>query len=349
MRAEAVPRSAWPTAPIANRILTTDVRTSSGSVLFSKGHVLSDADRLVVLQGAWDQLHLVAVDADDCPEAEAGRRVAAAVCGEGVVVGDFAGGQWPVRAAARGILRVDADALSRVNACDDLAVYTLYDGQVVDTGETVARAKVVPFAVAKSVVRNAERLGAKGGPIVSVQPFLPLRIAAIVQESLGARGVRRFHETFGEKVAWFGGTLDTPRHVEPCAEPLTRAFHEVLASRPHVVVVAGSRAMDPLDPVFEALSGVGARMIRRGMPAHPGSLCWVAESGGSMIVGMPSCGVFAQATVFDLLLTWLFAGLSLDASRLAAVGHGGFLTRDMSFRFPPYRQARDRGAVEVEE
>lgn len=349
MKAEALQRATWPTAHIANRILTNDVRSSSGEVILPKGHVLVDADRMAALRGVWNELHVVVLEQDDCLEVDAGRRLAAAVGGRGVAVGEFAGGQWSIRSITRGVLRINTDALARVNASDDLAVYTLYDGQVVDAGETVARAKVVPFVVAESVVRHAEQLGAVEAGIVAVQTFLPLRIAAIVQESLGERASRRFHETFGEKVAWFGGTLDAPRHVAPCADPLTDALREVLATPCDVLVVAGSRAMDPLDPVFTALSRIGAGMIRRGMPAHPGSLCWVAQSAGTVIVGMPSCGVFAHATVFDLLLTWLFAGLPLDASRLAAIGHGGLLTRDMSFRFPPYRQARERGAVEVEE
>jgi hypothetical protein len=61
---------------------------------------------------------------------------------------------------------------------------------------------------------------------------------------------------------------------------------------------------------------------------------------------MPSCGLFSQATVFDLVLPRLLTGETLDARALASMGHGGFLTRDMAFRFPPYRAARARGAVE---
>ncbi|MCC7324843.1 MAG: hypothetical protein IT358_13465, partial [Gemmatimonadaceae bacterium] len=64
------------------------------------------------------------------------------------------------------------------------------------------------------------------------------------------------------------------------------------------------------------------------------------------IVGMPACGLFSQATVFDLILPRLLTGERLGVHDLAALGHGGFLTRDMAFRFPPYRQARERGAVE---
>jgi molybdopterin biosynthesis enzyme len=171
-------------------------------------------------------------------------------------------------------------------------------------------------------------------------------VAALVQESLGARAISRFRAVFAEKVEWFGGILDEPEFVPPHPAAVTGALAGILDRPVDLAVVAGSRAMDPLDPVFEALHAVGATMVRRGMPAHPGSLCWIARRGDTTIIGMPSCGVFSQATVFDLLLTSVFAGDALDGERLAGFGHGGFLTRDMAFRFPPYRRARDRGEVE---
>jgi hypothetical protein len=49
--------------------------------------------------------------------------------------------------------------------------------------------------------------------------------------------------------------------------------------------------------------------------------------------------------VFDLVLPRLLAGELVGAPELASLGHGGFLTRDMAFRFPPYRVQRQRGEV----
>ena len=261
-------------------------------------------------------------------------------------MGACSGGQWPIRALSRGILQVNVPGLVAVNTSADLSVYTLFDGQVVEAGETVARAKIIPFAVPEHVIASGEERAAASAPVVAVRAFQRKRVAALVQESLGARAMERFKAVFGEKVTWFGGVLEDPVFVAPDAAQVTRSLDALLAGAPDLLVVAGSRTMDPLDPVFAALEASGATVVRRGMPAHPGSLCWVARRDGTTIVGMPSCGVFSQATVFDLLLTWVFAGVPLDAPRLAQFGHGGFLTRDMAFRFPPYRQAADRGEVE---
>jgi hypothetical protein len=61
---------------------------------------------------------------------------------------------------------------------------------------------------------------------------------------------------------------------------------------------------------------------------------------------MPSCGLFSRATVFDLVMPRLLAGLPVDSEWLAGLGHGGLLTRDVAARFPPYRSRQERGAVD---
>ena len=110
-------------------------------------------------------------------------------------------------------------------------------------------------------------------------------------------------------------------------------------------MAAGANALDPLDPLFGAMARLGGRFVRLGVPAHPGSLLWLARLGRVPVLGMPSCGMFSQATAFDLVLPRMLAGEEVGAGDLAALGHGGLLSRDMAFRFPPYRADRERGTV----
>jgi molybdopterin biosynthesis enzyme len=182
--------------------------------------------------------------------------------------------------------------------------------------------------------------------VASVRPFIARRVGAVVQESLGSRAMARFREALAEKVEWFGSTLLEPVFVAPAAGDVAGGIRQLLDRGVDLVAVAGSKPMDPLDPAFEALAQVGATMVRHGVPAHPGSLFWLARLGEVAVVGMPTCGLFSQASVFDLVLPRLLTGERVEARELASLGHGGFLTKDMAFRFPPYRQARERGAVE---
>jgi molybdopterin biosynthesis enzyme len=109
--------------------------------------------------------------------------------------------------------------------------------------------------------------------------------------------------------------------------------------------VGGVSAGDPLSPFWDALAARGGIVVRRGVPAHPGSMIWIAALGDAQLLGLPTCGMFSLATAADLVLPRLLTGERLTAESLADLGHGGLLTRDMRFRFPAY--ARDLGAPEA--
>ena len=97
--------------------------------------------------------------------------MARAVAGSGVSVRDSAGGQWAIVAATRGILRVATASLAAVNGLEGISVYTVFDGQVVDAGEVVARAKVTPLVIAETVVREVEEHCQRAGACLAVHPF----------------------------------------------------------------------------------------------------------------------------------------------------------------------------------
>jgi hypothetical protein len=345
MRTHCVAREALAPDLIDGRVLTRDLRDTQGRIGFRKGQILHAADTEALARLRWNDLHLIAMEAGDLHEDDAGRRLAAAAAGSGVEVGEMSGGAWPLRSRWRGILEVDVDALARLNSVDGTSVYTLYRGQVVDEGETVARAKIIPLVIAEARVRDAEAVTGQGSGVIRVQPFRPTRAAAVVQDTLGAGQMGRFRDALGEKVAWFGSDLMEPVAVDASEEALADALARVVEAGAEVVVMAGSKPMDPLDPAFGALRRLGVSLERHGVPAHPGSLFWIARLRGVPVLGMPNCGLFSKATVFDLVLPRILAGEAVGAAELAELGHGGFLTRDMAFRFPPYRPTRERGEV----
>ena len=112
-----------------------------------------------------------------------------------------------------------------------------------------------------------------------------------------------------------------------------------------LVIMAGSKLMDPLDPAMQALVQSGARIEKLGVPVHPGTLLWLAYLDEVPVIGAPGCAIFARPTAFDLLLPRLLAGDRPTRGQLAELGAGGLLTREMTFRFPPYRKGAVRGEV----
>src|SRR5690606_13038989 len=94
-----------------------------------------------------------------------------------------------------------------------------------------------------------------------------------------------------------------------------------------LVLTAGSASTDPLDACFVAIERLGGRIVRRGVPAHPGSMLWMARLRRTTILGLPTCGAYSKATAADLLIPWLVAGAPPTRATVARLGHGGVLTR----------------------
>src|SRR3989454_937146 len=271
----------------------------------------------------------LAIEPGDLHEEEAGARLARAVVGDGVEVKGYTGGQWTLTATRRGLLAIASPALTDINAHEGIAVFTLFHGQPVEPGETVAKAKVTPLVIAEQTMVTVEKASRAAGGVLSVRAFRPLTIGAVAREKLEPKQRARFETALGQKIDWFGSGLLPVRYAGASARAVAEELEALRRGGAEVLIVAGASALDPLDPVFGGLELLGARMERHGAPAHPGSLLWVARWEGLSVLGMPTCGMFSQATTFDLVFPRLLAGERIGNREIAELGHGGLLSRDM--------------------
>jgi hypothetical protein len=345
VKAIAVRREAAGPEMLLERVLCHDVRDAAGKIVAAKGARVDAETARVLLETPWEEIHVIARDAGDVHEEEAGSRLAATVVGEGVEVKGYTGGQWTLAASRRGLLRVHRDALAEVNGHEGISVFTLFDGQPVEAGETVAKAKVTPLVIPTETLAAVEAAARRADGLVVVKAFRPLVVGAVARESLEPRQRARFEGALQQKIDWFGGRLLPVRFAGPSARSVADELRALREEGARVLIVAGASALDPLDPVFGGLVLLGARMERHGAPAHPGSLLWVADWHGEAVLGMPTCGMFSQATTFDLVLPVILAGEPVGNREIAALGHGGLLSRDMAYRFPPYREGAARGEL----
>ena len=343
MKAIAQRREAAAADVLLDRVLCHDVRDTGGKIVVPKGARLDEAAVRTLLATPWEEIHLLALEAGDVHEEEAGRRLAAAVVGEGVELKGYTGGQWTLGSARRGLLRIDTTRLTEANAHEGISIFTLFHGQPVEAGEIVAKAKVTPLAIPETTLREIET---RGRAVVAVAAFRPTVIGAVANERLEPKQRTRFESALKQKVDWFGSRLLPVRFSSASDRAVADELRALRREGAQVLIVAGASALDPLDPVFSALALVGAPMERHGAPAHPGSLLWLARWDGAPVLGMPTCGMFSQATTFDLVLPRLLAGETIGNRELAGLGHGGLLSREMAYRFPPYRANAARGELE---
>jgi hypothetical protein len=345
VRLERLTPGRRPPAALAGAVLARDIVV--GGSRWAKGRRLSAADL-----AAWaadpslgvGPVTVLVLDRDDLHEDDAALRLADAIGGSGLVRRGPVQSRVDLLAEHDGVLHVRAAELERVNRIDPLEVFTRLDGSIVARGDVVASVKVAPHVVAASVVAAGEAIVAGGRrPLVRVAPFRPMRVAVVVKESLRASDRARFEASVRNKVESLGSAIVGIDYVADEDEAVTAAVGRRARGRgrAHVILTAGGRSTDPSDPFFGAIAALGGRVVRHGVPAHPGSMLWLARIGRTAILGLPTCGAYSKATAADLLLPRLLTGEPPTRRTVSHLGHGGVLTREMRFRFPPYARELD--------
>ena len=304
-------------------------------VLLLKGRILATADWPVVASARVDELHVVRMETGDVHEDEAARTLAKLVAGSGVIVHGPVESQVRLSAEVNGIFKVDAERLQALNSIADISIFTLFDGQLVSKGKTIAGVKVTPFVVPEARLHEATRVAPGGEGVIRVLAFRPMRVGVLVRERLDPAQREKFQASIEMKVAWFGSTISEIQYVADDVGAVEAAVGDLLGDA-DLLLTAGANATDPLDPTLVALERLNARMEKQGAPAHPGSAVWLAYLRDKPIFGVAACGMFSRATVLDLILPRLFTGARVTADDFNRLGHGGLLSKDMAFRFPAY-------------
>lgn len=329
---------------LVGSILARDLAV--GGARWSKGRRLSAEDLSAIGAGEpGEPVSVIVAEPGELHEDDAAVRLAAAVAGPNLSIRGPNQSRLDLLAAVAGVVHIEIAALERLNRIDPLEVFTVFDGQIVSAGDLVASVKVAPHVVDAAVVEAGARIAGFGSqPIVWVAPFLARRVGVVVKESVRATARERFEASVRAKVTGLGSTIIDIVYVEDEPEAVEAALARFVrgADLAEVILTAGSASTDPLDAFYLAVEALGGRVVRRGVPSHPGSMLWLARIGKTAILGLPTCGAYSKATAADLLLPRLLSGEPASERTVARMGHGGILTRSQRFRFPPY--ARDLDA-----
>lgn len=332
-------------------ILAHQVRDRAGKRLFRKGMAI-DAEAL----SRWDEaergeVHLIEPDPGDLHEDEAGQRVSAVVAGDGVWSKGPFQSRYHLISERKGLLRVDADLLRRINSVSGVTVFTLLDRQPVLPGKVVAGVKVTPLTIPEGSIAEVESIVDEAGhaPMV-VMPFAPKRVAVLATEGLNEKLRERFREVVEKKMGWYGSDVTDIRFISSGRSEIADTMRGFLDAGAEVVMAAGGNTIDPLDPLLLALTDIDAEMVHFGGPSHPGSMFWMAQVGEIPVINLATCSMYSRSTVADLILPLVMTGQEVTSADIIEIGYGGLLEREMAFRFPDYdSETSDEGEHAAEE
>ena len=292
---------------------------------FPKGHVVTEADIPVLLEMGKEHLYVFELDEGFLHENDAAERLCRLMRGEGMTRSEVKEGKIELFAAHDGVLTVDTDRLNAINAIDEIAIATRKSGFPVRAGDKLAGMRVIPLVIDETKLLAAERI-ATDAPIAAVLPYR-LKTAAVIttgSEVYHGRIEDRFTPVLIEKLRAYGIEVTVHTTVDDDLDRIANAIGAAKNAGVDLILCTGGMSVDPDDRTPGAIKKSGASIVTYGAPVLPGAMLLLGcFSDGTPILGLPGCVMYQKATVFDLVLPRIAAGVRLKKSDFTTLGEGG--------------------------
>lgn len=320
---------------------------------FRKGHVVRRDDVCHLQRLGKENLFVLQVADDEMHEDDAAQAMASALMGQGVrIEGSPREGRINILADRDGLLKVDEKALLQFNMLGEVMCATRHDNTPVKKGETVAGTRAIPLILKRSVVEDAVAIGREAGGVVEVKPLRKPRAGVVItgSEVFHGRIKDAFAPIIEEKIKAFGGEIVGVHYAPDDESFILEKLRDLLNKGADLLITTGGMSVDPDDVTRFAVRSLGAIDMTYGSAVLPGAMFLIAYLGNGTngggpghhaysvdpipILGIPACGMYAHATVFDLVLPRILAGEKIGRRELAALGHGGLCAKCKECRFP---------------
>lgn len=304
---------------------------------FRKGRRLGTDDVEKLRAAGFTSILCARLDDGDVIEDVAANRLAALFAAPGLRLTQAFTGRANLYAEQAGVLVADRTCLDALNAIDESAtIATLQPFARVEAGQMLATIKIIPFAVAEPVLAAWQKVATGRAPL-RLHPFRPLRVA-VLQTALPDTKTSVLDKTdkvLAERIRRLGGTVVANLRCDHHEDATARAFPDLQAARPDVLIAVGASAIvDRADVLPAGLVAAGGTVSHFGMPVDPGNLLLIGALNGRPVLCAPGCARSPKANGFDWVLERLFAGLTLAPRDVQAMGVGGLLQETASRGLP---------------
>ncbi len=317
--------------------LTRIVRGSFKGAQFKKGHIVTAEDIPMLLSMGKEHLYVYELGQGMLHENDAAERLRRITQGENTLQkSEISEGKIALVAACDGLFTVDTARLDRVNDIDGIVIATRKGNTAVRQGDQLCGMRVVPLVIESDKLDAADDV-AGSAPLVSVLPYA-IRSAGLIvtgNEVLSGRIADTFSPVVTEKLAAYG--VAVKQRVETGDDPnrIGQAIAELRSSGVPLILCTGGMSVDPDDNTPGAIKKSGANVITYGAPVLPGAMFLLGYyDDGVPVLGLPGCVMYAKATVFDLVLPRILAGVRLSKQDFSRMGEGGLCLGCDPCRYP---------------
>jgi len=292
---------------------------------FLKGHVVTEEDIPMLLSMGKDHLFVWEMDENHLHENDAALRLGALCENEWMRHGDIREGKLELFATRDGLFTVDTQRLAAVNSLEEIMIATRHTNTAVRAGDKLCGTRIIPLVIEKSRLEQAEAIGA-GKPLLTLTPFKPMKAGIVTtgNEVFHRRIEDRFTPIVREKLAAFGIETAWQTTTDDAVENILQAILQMREKKADLILCTGGMSVDPDDCTPAAIRYSGARIVTYGAPVLPGAMLLVGYfDDGVPILGLPGCVMYAKATVFDLVLPRVAAGVEIARRDIVNLGCGG--------------------------
>lgn len=303
---------------------------------FRKGHIVTEEDIPVLLSMGKEHLFVWELQAGMLHENDAADRLCRLCESEGMVRSEVREGKIELRAAFDGLFLVDTERLNAVNAIDELMIATRHGNTAVRAGDKLCGTRVIPLIIEEQKLTQAEAaVGSE--PILRLLPYR-LKTCAILttgNEVKTGRIEDKFTPVLVKKLEAFGISVIYHELTGDGIEAVRDAIGRARAHNPDMLLCTGGMSVDPDDNTPGAIKASGANIVTYGAPVLPGAMFLLGYfDDGTPIMGLSGCVMYAKATVFDLALPRIAAGVRMEKRDFVAMGEGGLCLGCESCRYP---------------
>lgn len=292
---------------------------------FRKGHIVTQEDIPVLLSMGKENLYVWECAEGWLHEDEAAERLCAICKNDGMNRSEVKEGKIELTAACDGLFRVNTQALIDINSIDEIMIATRHGNTPVHAGDKLCGTRVIPLVVKEDKLVEAEQV-AHGKPILELLPYKLKKAAVITTGSEVFHG--RIKDTFTpvieQKLADYGIAMTEHITVDDGLTHLLDALAEMRQKDVDLILCTGGMSVDPDDNTPGAIKRSGARIVTYGAPVLPGAMFLLGYyDDGMPVMGLPGCVMYAAATIFDLVLPRIAAGVELTKRDFVVLGEGG--------------------------
>jgi hypothetical protein len=304
---------------------------------FRKGHKVVQEDLCRLMRLGKRHLYVLDLEENQVHEDDAVLELATALAGPGVSFGGQPReGKLQLTAAYDGLLKIDTEALVAFNLVPDVMCAARHNNVPVTAGAIVAGTRAIPLVIDRKNLDKAVALARTHTPIFSVKSYSRTRVRLIITGNEVYDGLieDKFEAIVRDKLVAYGANLLEAVILPDDAPQIATTASRMLAADTDMIVTTGGMSVDPDDVTRIGIYQAGVDRLHYGTGVLPGAMGMLAYRGDIPIVGIPACGLYHRATVFDLLLPRLLAGENPDEVDLARLSVGGLCLDCKICRYP---------------